>query len=51
MQIVKNTTILFDPIIDEFVNSHNMRVNKNNNGATLNELRRIAMFNLKNFLY
>jgi len=24
---------------------------KNNNGATLNELRRIAMFNLKNFLY
>ena len=26
-----------------------MRVNKNNNGATLNELRRIAMFNLKTF--
>ena len=26
-------------------------LHKNNNGATLNELRRIAMFNLKNFLY
>ena len=44
MQIVKNTTILFDP------KQHDVTP-KNNNGATLNELRRIAMFNLKNFLY